>query len=75
MPRTSDLPAKTGNNSKDLLPLIRQFGESLRIRPELLRRLHQDSSFDQDLGLDSLSRMEMLARMEEHFGVALSEEV
>ena len=72
---TSEHPAKTSQSSNDLLPLIRQVGEGLRMRPELLRKLHLDSSFDKDLGLDSLSRMEMLARVEEHFGVALSEEV
>lgn len=72
---TSGHPDPTDQCSNDLLPLIRQFGASLRIRQELLRRLHLDSSFDQDLGLDSLTRMEMLARVEEYYGVALSEEV
>jgi acyl carrier protein len=72
---TSEHPAKTSQSSNDLLPLIRQVGEGLRMRPELLRKLHLDSSFDKDLGLDSLSRMEMLARVEEYFGVALPEEV
>ena len=71
----SEHSAKTSQSSNDLLPLIRQFGEGLRMRPEQLRRLHLDSSFDKDLGLDSLTRMEMLARAEEYFGVALSEEV
>ena len=75
MPKISDHPVKTTQSSNDLLPLIRQLGESLRMRQEQLRRLHLDSSFDKDLGLDSLTRMELLARVEEYFGVALSEEV
>lgn len=68
-------PIKTTQSSNDLLPLIRQLGGDLRMRQEQLRRLHLDSRFDQDLGLDSLTRMELLTRVEEYFDVALSEEV
>ena len=67
--------SEIGQNSNDLLVLIRQLADGLRMRPELLRRLHLDSSFDKDLGLDSLTRMEMLSRVEESFGVVFSEQV
>ena len=33
-----------------------------------------DSTLDQDLGLDSLSRMELLSRIERTFGIAMNEE-
>ena len=66
---------QTDPDSANLLLLIRKLGEDLRLRAGQLRKLHLDSSFDKDLGLDSLTRMEMLVRVEDHFGVALSEEV
>lgn len=75
MPIDSVPPSELGQNSNDLLLLIRQLADSLRMRPELLRRLHLDSSFDKDLGLDSLTRMEMLSRVEESFAVVFSEQV
>ena len=34
-----------------------------------------DSALDRDLGLDSLARVELIARIEKHFGVALPEQV
>ena len=36
-------------------------------------RISLDSSLDRDLGLDSLSRMELLARLERRFGVTIPE--
>ncbi|MBN1142280.1 MAG: AMP-binding protein [Deltaproteobacteria bacterium] len=35
--------------------------------------IHLDSTFDRDLGFDSLSRMELLSRVEKHFGATLPE--
>lgn len=75
MPLSQDHSVKTTQSNNDLLPLIRQFGKDLRVRPEQMRRLHLDSRLDTDLGLDSLTRMEMLTRVEDHFDVALSEAV
>ncbi|HEY9150978.1 MAG TPA: acyl carrier protein, partial [Gammaproteobacteria bacterium] len=34
-----------------------------------------DSHLERDLGLDSLARVEFIARIEEHFGVNLPEQV
>ncbi|GKT09568.1 AMP-binding protein [Desulforhabdus sp. TSK] len=55
----------------------------IRILQDLVGELHPgravsprvsiDSTLDRDLGLDSLARMELLARMERQFGVALTE--
>ena len=36
--------------------------------------MHLDSSLDRDLGLNSLARMELLVRLEQAFGVSLSEQ-
>ncbi|MGE5800375.1 MAG: acyl carrier protein [Syntrophaceae bacterium] len=38
-------------------------------------RITLDSSLDRDAGLDSLARMELLARLESQFGIALPERV
>jgi len=45
------------------------------LRPEERGRLapHWDSSLDRDLGLDSLTRMELMRRLELRFGVRLAE--
>lgn len=58
-------------------------GSLLRITSDLANELHLgrshyrpaslDSSLDRDFGLDSLARMELLSRIERHFGVTLSE--
>jgi len=75
MPINSKYPAKANQDSNDLLILIRQLGQDLRMRPEQLRRLHLDSRFDKDLGLDSLTRMEMLTRIEEYYSLSFPEQV
>lgn len=60
---------------QELLALIRSAAQELKIPASRLQQLSLDSSFDRDLGLDSLSRMEILARVEKHFAVSLSEKV
>ncbi|MFN3920550.1 MAG: AMP-binding protein, partial [Methylohalobius sp.] len=57
----------------ELLALIRTVADELKLPPQRLRTLNLDTSFDRELGLDSLSRMEILARVEKHFGVRLPE--
>ena len=37
--------------------------------------IHLDSSLERDIGLDSLSRVELLARIERRFGLALPEQI
>ncbi|GAB6068174.1 AMP-binding protein [Methylothermus subterraneus] len=57
----------------ELLALIRSVADELKLPPQRLRALCLDTSFDRELGLDSLSRMELFARIEKHFGVRLPE--
>lgn len=57
----------------ELLALIRTVAGELKLPPQRLRALNLDTSFDRELGLDSLSRMEILARIEKHFGIRLPE--
>ena len=57
----------------DLLEVVR--GLTKEIHPH---RLHAhsitlDSAFDRELGLDSLARVELLARLEQHFNITLPE--
>jgi acyl carrier protein len=47
--------------------------ELLPAAPAPRARLTPDASFDRDLGLDSLSRMELIRRVEDRFGVTLPE--
>jgi len=61
-------------DNEGLLQLIRHFGSTLKVREQALLQLQLDSSFDKDLGLDSLTRMEILSRVEDYFGVSLFEE-
>lgn len=62
-------------SAAQLLALIRQLGSELKIRAVRLQALHLDSHFDRDFGLDSLTRMELLTRVEAGFGVRLAEQV
>lgn len=45
------------------------------LQPGARRQATLDSQLDRDLGLDSLSRVELLARIEQHYGVRLRAEV
>jgi 1-acyl-sn-glycerol-3-phosphate acyltransferase len=62
------------DNRRELLGIVRQLAEELH--PELRSSpVNLDSSLERDLGLDSLARMELLARLEKHFAVRLPEQV
>lgn len=50
-------------------------GSELNIRPKSLDALTLDSYFDKDLGLDSLSRVEFISRIERYFGIKLPDHV
>jgi 1-acyl-sn-glycerol-3-phosphate acyltransferase len=65
--------AETQSPAAELLDLIRTVAQELNLPPQRLDRLTLDTSFARELGLDSLSRMEILARVEKHFGVHLPE--
>lgn len=58
-----------------LLTMVRSLVEELQ--PKRARRIDVtlDSTLDRDLGLDSLARTELIARLEQQFGVALSDTV
>lgn len=59
----------------DLIKIIRDMGGELNIRQKSLEALTLDSYFDKDLGLDSLSRVEFISRIELYFGVKLPDHV
>ncbi len=59
----------------ELLATIRQLGEDLKIRSSQLESLTLNSSFDKELGLDSLTRVEFLTRIERQFQIALPQQI
>ena len=59
----------------ELLVVIRNLGATLKIKALQLETLSLDTLFDKDLGLDSLSRVELLARIERHFEVSFTQQV
>lgn len=64
------------NDTTDtLLAAIRRLVAELRSRPEITIAVTLDSSLERDLGIDSLGRVELLARIEQVFGVSLPERV
>jgi len=54
--------------------VLQLVGELLPATAPARARLGADASFDRDLGMDSLSRMELIRRVEDRFGVTLPEE-
>ena len=68
-----------------LVPGVRAVLELLAVVEGLVREVHggygndleisMDSSLDRDLGLDSLTRVELLARLEKNFEVILAEKI
>lgn len=63
---------KTEQTTAALIGVISELASELH--PEAPRRpFTLDSSLDREVGLDSLARMELLSRLEERFGVVVSE--
>jgi 1-acyl-sn-glycerol-3-phosphate acyltransferase len=58
-----------------MLQLVAELAQDLRPRESQPARVALDSRLERDLGFDSLSRIELLTRIERRFGVALSEQV
>ncbi|MGH8509776.1 MAG: AMP-binding protein [Gammaproteobacteria bacterium] len=56
-----------------LLRLVEELAAEIHAHPSGRRAFTLDSALDRDVGLDSLARVELFARMEREFGVALSE--
>ncbi len=61
------------DRAQALLDLIGQLAKELR--PGSAPRPRLDSRLDKDLGLDSLARVELLARIEHQFGVRLGDDL
>jgi len=62
--------------SPDADALLRLIDEVVReLQPGTTRRASLDSTLDRELGLDSLSRVELLARIERRFTLRLPTEV
>jgi acyl carrier protein len=59
--------------AKDLLVLVREIGDELHLPRADVDGLGLDSSFHDDLRLDSLTQLEFFSRVEKHFGVSLPE--
>ncbi|MHB8811287.1 MAG: AMP-binding protein, partial [Desulfobulbaceae bacterium] len=67
-------PLPTNTAAAELLREIQQLASELH--PDLDSvPVELDSSLDRDLGLDSLARMELLARLEKRFAIRLPEQV
>ena len=60
-----------GKMANTLLELIEELVTELRADKTLSFVLRLDSSLDDDLGLDSLARVELISRIEQHFNVSL----
>ncbi|MGD9224634.1 MAG: AMP-binding protein, partial [Desulfobacteraceae bacterium] len=61
--------------AEKLLAVVRQFVESLRPEKRQHLRVTLDSAFEKDLGLDSLSRAELISRVERTWDVTFTEQM
>jgi acyl carrier protein len=62
-------------NDTALLAIVRRLAAELHSRPEEAIQVTLDSALERDLGIDSLGRVELLARIEQAFGISLPERV
>lgn len=58
-----------------LLKMVKELSVELHPRRTMAKPISMDSSLTKDLGLDSLARVELLARIGKSFGVSLPEKV
>ena len=72
---TTNTAARENEFSDDLLRLIESLLDEIRPNDTSVSNIHLDSTLSRDMGLDSLSRVELLARIERHFAVTLPESV
>ena len=73
--RSGDALKNSGETALRLLSVVEAACRELRPRQAVASPITLDSTFDRDLGFDSLSRMEMLSRVEHEFGLTLSEQM
>ena len=69
----NSLKQKTDQTAAGLLEVLRHLSEELHPGQQQRRNITLDSSLDRDLGLDSLTRMELLHRIEARFDISLVE--
>ncbi|MDX1488637.1 MAG: AMP-binding protein, partial [Acidiferrobacterales bacterium] len=67
--------ASERDHTNILLQLVAELSQDLRPRESRPTRVTLDSRLERDLGFDSLSRIELLTRIERRFGAILSEQV
>ena len=73
MMQGSQLPVNTSTAADRLLDIARRMLEDLHADDRAIRAVSLDASLDHDLGLDSLARVELLARIEHELGASLPE--
>ncbi len=74
-PESNSRTLQAAGKEQALLQLIRQLMDELHPDMRFSQPITLDSSLDRDLGLDSLARVELLARLEQKFDLSLSEHV
>ncbi len=70
-----DVDKATGGSAEALLEQVRQLALELHPRRKHSLRVTLDSALDRDLGFDSLSRVELLLRLERTFRISLPEQL
>ncbi len=70
-----NLEQTTGYDAEALLEQVRQLSKELHPKSSRSLRMTLDSALDRELGFDSLSRVELLSRLERTYGVRLSEQL
>ena len=68
-------PSPKAKLAETLLAQVRELATELHARRSAPRTVNLDSTIDGDLGLDSLARMELLARIERRLGLSFPERV
>ena len=70
-----NIMASTQATADALLTVVREVATELHPNRREATRATLDSTFDRDIGFDSLARMELLMRIERRLGVGISDEV
>jgi 1-acyl-sn-glycerol-3-phosphate acyltransferase len=74
-PQQANEERRMAQPAEEILKLVGDLAVELHPRLEHTINLTLDSALDRELGFDSLSRVELLVRLERHFGVTLPERV